>query len=111
MLLQVSAWLCEGLDSLLCRDSIKGFNIAIMRGCLILFVLPIPKQPQDKCHLRRAVRTDISLAATLSALCSVRASIRVCVCVCEISASSLDPVEIGALFTADHVVGLHLAFA
>ena len=31
-----STWLCQGLDSLWCQDSIKRFNIAIMRGCLIL---------------------------------------------------------------------------
>lgn len=36
MNLNVWARLCVGLDSLWCQDSIKSFNIAIMRGCLIL---------------------------------------------------------------------------
>lgn len=41
-LLPVRGWLCVGLDSLWCQDSIKRFNIAIMRGCLILFARSLP---------------------------------------------------------------------
>lgn len=73
--LRVWARLCVGLDSLWCQDSIKSFNIAIMRGCLILFArslplplfaaLCIPKQPLDKTPPACVVKMNISLVKIL----------------------------------------------